>query len=1328
MAIKPSDLFSTSDYENTNNRIGTIESMLSGVASGLIAIPKGFFSLGASLMDLGVNSGKAAAVEQWFDDLTDFDEKAEATAAGKITELIVNIGIPGGIAFKTGAKLAKNAMLTAKNGKYVKLNNKSLVGAADEALELTAKGKGRQFIAGALAGGVGEGVFVGDAEKVGTFGDLIGGPTEINRSSTDPDATREILNRIKFGTEGALFTGILSGTGKVIKKITDRNKRLDVENSALDRWIDKVAQGFRARSGKTQEFFDIERGSIGAQAADTTAARNLSRDLEIDIDKLFPFFRNIGNKQTAKQKDEFLKDLNEALLSGEAKLSDEGIATFGEMPRRIVDKDGNLIGGLDKIRKTIDEFAPDKATADALDVSITGGLSVMRSKWSDLFSKLGGSLSKQEIIDFKKLFGNKFKTYLGSTYDIFQDNSILPFMRYKPSAQAIENAKTVFKDSYAQANPGKTLTDLQAEDMVANILKKENIGLPKGMRMDNPSEIYFKIPDFFVNRTTLDDAVTRSGEARASIGKLKLDSDKKVFNELYGKQQNPMQTMIGGMAKLSMITRRNLFYDDLLKKNNDVVANWTAAVDKRSVAQPMFAKSDDEARAYFGNSDFRRVKVVDPEQRLAVSVASGATTPFGDIASPIFARTAVAEALEKTGMDIAGSGTLGRLYESLILYPKATSQIAKTILSPVTHLRNFVSAGAFAAANGILPAADLGAIKQAYQALQTPLKGTRQQNDLYEELLQLGVVNSSVSLGDLSKLLKDVNFGANMTSDKGMRMLLKPLSKLKSVSQDLYTAEDDFWKIYSWAIEKKRLEDSFLKSGIKRSDYFTRNGKEIQLTDQFLKEEAADIIKNNIPNYDYVSDFVQGLRKLPIGNFVSFPAEIARTGTNIVRRALREINETIEITDGAGKVLRTVKPFESIGYTRLFGFTTTVAAVPMGTAAAFQALYDVTDEEREAIRRFAASWSKNSTLLPIKDNDGNFKYVDFSHANAYDTLIRPLQSVVNAVQDGRTDQDGMMDDFTKGLFTAMSEFAQPFISESIWTEAVADLLVRGGKTRDGFQVYSEQDNAGDRNSKIFAHLVKAQMPFSFEQLKRLDRSIESVDVLTKGKFDKYGQEFEFGDEFQGLFGFRPVSVNPERTMNFKVANFQKGIRDSRSLFTRAALKGGPIEPREIVDAYLNSNRALFNVKKNLKADMDAARLLNISDEGLYNSLDRVSAREINSIDQNIFTPLTLSLEVQRAFAENAEAIGVANPLTEAFEAIAELQSELAGFSLTLPELPTLENPLMPIMQDTPLTPTSLNLPNINAETVAAQVQGGGAGGQFSNLTNKQKFDLLFPNG
>jgi hypothetical protein len=1203
--------FDYSSYFNTADKaskVGTIESMLSGVASGLIAIPKGFFSLGASLMDLGVNSGKAAAVEQWFDDLTEFDEKAEATAAGKITEALVNIGIPGGLAFKSASGMAKTAMLAGKNNKYVRLGNKNLVDAADEALELTAKGKGRQFIAGAIGGGIAEGVFVGDAEAIGTFGDLLGGPTKIDRSDTDPDATREILNRIKFGTEGALFTGILSGAGTVIKKITNRNKGLDTANSQLDRWIDKVASKFRARSGKTQEFFDVERQSIGAQAADANVARNFSRDLDVDIDRLFPPMRTVFNKQSAKERTKFLGDVNDALLSGEARLGDDGVAAFGDMDAAMIQK----------VKDQIRKFAPNADKAKELEVSILGGLSNMRTAWSKLFSKLGGTLDAADIQSFKQLFGGKFKNYLGSTYDIFQDKSILPWLRYKPAAEAVENAKTLFKSSAKEA--GKDLTDLEAEQIVNNVLKTS--GLPKGLRMDKPSDALFNIPDFFVNRTALDDAVKRGGIARISIKDLESAADRKVIDDLFGKQKNPMQTMIGGMAKLSLITRRNLFYDDLIKKNDEVVANWTAAADKQTVSQPMFARSEQEARAFFGD-DYRRIQPIDPAQTLNVNIASGSSNPFGDVAKPFFARPGIAEAMEQTSLTTQGSGILGRVYESLVLYPKATSQIAKTILSPVTHLRNFVSAGAFAAANGILPAADLGAIKQAYQALQTPLKGTRQQNDLYQELLELGVVNSNVRLGDLSRLLKDVNFGETMTSDKGMRMLLKPLSKLKSVSQDLYTAEDDFWKIYSWAIEKSRLEKAYEKVGLVRGQSFKRNGVDVRLDEQFFKQEAADIVRNNIPNYDYVSDFVKGLRKLPIGNFVSFPAEIARTGTNIVRRALREINESVTLADGT-----VVKPMQGIGYTRLMGFTTTVAAIPVATTAAFQALYDVTDEEREAIRRFAAQWSKNSTLLPIKQDDGSFKYIDFSHANAYDTLIRPLQSIVNAVQDGRTDEDGMMDDFAKGMFTAMSEFGQPFISESIWTEAALDIIARGGRTREGFQVYSPEDTAGDRNSKIFAHLVRAQMPFSFDQLKRLDRSIESVDVITKGKFDEYGQEFEFGDEFQGLFGFRSVKVNPERAMNFKVADFQKGVRDSRSLFTRVALKGGPVEPKEIVDAYINANRALFDVKKTLKGDLDAARLLNISETGFYGSLDRISIKRSKRIEQNIFRPYSLSTEVK----------------------------------------------------------------------------------------------------
>jgi len=1315
--------FDYSAYLNkaeSNNKIGTIESMLSGVASGLIAIPKGFFSLGASIMDLGVNSGKAAAVEQWFDDLTEFDEKAEATAAGKITELLVNIGVPGGLAFKSASGIAKTAMLAGKNKKYVKLNNPSLVGAADEALELTAKGKTRQFIAGALGGGAAEGVFVGDAEKVGTFGDLIGGPTKIDRSGTDTDATREILNRVKFGTEGALFTGIIGGTGTIIKKITNRNKGLDVANSQLDEWIDNVAAKFRSRSGKTAELFALEREALGLRSVDTNVAQRLSRNLEVNIDKMFPFFRNIGNKQTAKQKSEFLNDLNEALLSGEAKIDNvKGTTTYGAMDEK----------ALAKVRKTINEFATSKDMAKELDDQLVGSLVTMRDKWAELFSTLGGTLSKQDLTDFKDLFGNKFKNYLGATYDIFQNESIIPFLRYKPSAQAIKKAEDVFKESYATANGGKILGDLEAEQYVADILKPQNLQLPKGMRMDKPSQAFFSIPDFFVNRTVMDDAVTsqkgRVGGTRINVEKL-LPEDQKVFNELFGKNQNPMITMMSGMAKLSMITRRNVLYKDIFKKNEEVINNWTAATDKRSVAQPMFARTEDEARLFFGNADYRRIKPVDEAQRLAVSTTPGSTTPFSGIENTYYARNGVAEAIEGTSFTKADRGNIGRLYDGLVLYPKAMSQIAKTILSPVTHLRNFVSAGAFAAANGILPGADPAIIKQAYQALQTNLKGTRQQNEFYEDLLRLGVTNRNVKLGDITKLMEDVGFGSSMTSDKGMRLLLKPLSKIKSTAQDLYTAEDDFWKIYSFAIEKNRIEKAFEASGVIKNTNASvrRNGVDIKYDDEFLKQEAADIVKNNIPNYDYVSDFVKGIRKLPIGNFVSFPAEIARTGSNIVRRALREINETIEITDGTGKVIKTIKPLESIGYKRLFGFTTTVAAIPAGTVAAFQALYNVTEEERDAIRRFAADWSKNSTLLPIRKKDGKFQYVDFSHANAYDTLIRPLQSVVNAVQDGRTDNDGIMDDFAKGMFTAMAEFGQPFISEAIWTEAALDVIARGGRTRSGSQIYNREDTDGSKASAIFKHLVEAQMPFSLNQLKRLDRSIESVDVLTKGKYDEYGQDFEFGNEFQGLFGFRPVDVNPDRAMNFKVADFQRGMRDSRSLFTRVALKGGPIEPKEIVDAYINANRAMFDVKKNFKGDMDAARLLNISEDSFYNAIGRVSNNEINALEQDIYRPYRISKDVRDAFEQNASEMGMANPFDSAADAIADLEGQMAEVNLNLPAFPFFENPLVPIMQDTPITPTSLNLPQVDGSALQNQVNGG----QFSNLSNKQKFDILFPNG
>ena len=68
-------------------------SMLAAVPSGLFKIAEGVATLGATLLDLGVDQDRAEAVEEYFDKINPFDEAASATAAGKITELIINLGV-----------------------------------------------------------------------------------------------------------------------------------------------------------------------------------------------------------------------------------------------------------------------------------------------------------------------------------------------------------------------------------------------------------------------------------------------------------------------------------------------------------------------------------------------------------------------------------------------------------------------------------------------------------------------------------------------------------------------------------------------------------------------------------------------------------------------------------------------------------------------------------------------------------------------------------------------------------------------------------------------------------------------------------------------------------------------------------------------------------------------------------------------------------------------------------------------------------------------------------------------------------------------------------
>ena len=388
--------------------------------------------------------------------------------------------------------------------------------------------------------------------------------------------------------------------------------------------------------------------------------------------------------------------------------------------------------------------------------------------------------------------------------------------------------------------------------------------------------------------------------------------NREVIEQLFGKTKNPMQTVLGGTARLSLVTRRNEFFQDLIAKSDEL----------KATGRGIFYDTEREALENLG-PNIKKIESIDPAKKLE----AGITNPLNGK----YTTTEVAEALEQTSAMTRSDSMIGKIYENLILYPKATSQIAKTVLSPVTHIRNFVSAGAFATANGIIP--NPKAMREAYAALQVGLPGSRASNELYRELLELGVVNNNTRIGDLNRLLQDIGFGETINSDKFLRLMMKPLSKIKKVSEDLYTAEDDFWKITSWAMERNRLTKAYENAGI------TRSAREI-------KEEAADIIKNNIPNYDYVGEWVKATRKLPFGNFVAFPAEILRTSVNIVKRGLDEIFTQVKNDKG-----ELVTPLRGIGMQRLAGMAATSIAVPATVAKAAETIYDISEDQIEAMRR-----------------------------------------------------------------------------------------------------------------------------------------------------------------------------------------------------------------------------------------------------------------------------------------------------------------------------------------------------------------------------------------
>jgi len=1136
------------------------------------------------------------------------------------------------------------------------------------------------------------------------------GPTQLDVFALDggrEDATRKLMNRLKFGSESLLVTPFAAGVGKGAKALATRGKDLAFSNYKLERFLGKFAQAFTPEGAMTKEVFGSQKVMEGFRSADVNRATELIRKLDTDLSKAFPQMQSVLDRSlTKKEKDAFLKEINELMFDGDLT---------------------KLIDG-----KRSDAFVKalkDKGVDQKVIESITGTVDEARSTIGNLIKTTNNYNSKE----LKDILQDRIKGLTENTYKIFETTPVLGvFGRYKPTDDTMTEAIDFFRQQIASTNKDTKFvlkSDKYYEDaknIVDRILEDGVKAKKTGRGLADPNYVSKTLTDLPGGKF-VDEVIERTG------------APPQVIKKLLGEMKDPRYSMFNAITELSGLARSSAMFKEMFDTNVAAQAQG---------ARGSFWDSIEAAKAATNN----QAKIVKVDNALA----GMGEFKSGRISNPLggmFTTADTAEALKRMngitegyltqfvrGREGATSAEKGAsfLYRNLLLFPKATAQLAKTVLSIPTHLRNIISAGAFAGANGILFEGFLNpkllgdSFRKGWQIsgvgnFRSPTRFADENFEkAYRELLELGVVNSQVQIGDLKNLMRDVNFGDSiMDLDKIVNPMLNRLKKVPEYLQGKYVAEDDFWKITNYFVELNRRQDALIKDGIRRGVKVDPTKADFLAK---LKTETADIVKNTVPNYNYVGDFVRTARALPVGNFMSFPSEMLRTTTNIGGQALKEMRHSKPtigtniapwVLDAAtGTMVKNDNPFYRIGATRISGMAFTLGAVPAMLVEGSKALYNVSKDELEALRQFVPDWSRNSTLIPMRDEKtGELKYIDFSHSNAYDVVAKPFRTLLNEVTAASKDGDTILKGFLSGMEDASTELAAPFLDESIWTEAATDLTLRRGRTREGKVLYTDQTPVGDKAQIRFRHLMEALLP----QYKPYIRIIEAAT----GRPNKFGEVLGLNDQIAGLAGFRPTKVDPLKAMGFKIAQYQTGIRNARREFTGGyfgLLKGGPIDPNDIITRYYESNKARFNVQKEMFKNIDAAQILGINPNDLRRKFEdrQLTTKTFNNLRRGRYDPYFPSEDIRARFKEIADNLGsydvykIAAPFLKAMRSQMKFLTLDDTFDIDLNDfsLDTVETPNLPS------TPMPVNVqPNVSNQAQAVD--------QNTNLTSTE-MALLSP--
>ena len=576
---------------------------------------------------------------------------------------------------------------------------------------------------------------------------------------------------------------------------------------------------------------------------------------------------------------------------------------------------------------------------------------------------------------------------------------------------------------------------------------------------------------------------------------------------------------------------------------------------------------------------------------------------------------------------------VGGVLDNLLLLPiyreamqgKVAIQIGKTLYSPQTQVRNVSSAAFFALMNGHIGgnASVTNAIKivldDIFKAGQKNIDEV-EFNNYVEKLVRLGVWDENVVASELKAIMDQVKKGQIRSSDKLFDKLIKmtPTDKVARV----YAGGDNLWKHYGFEFERSMLSQGFKTLDDIRT-YFREMGEEfkdinpitgnIKSFDDALDEAAAFSIRNTYPTYSKVPPAIQNLRKLPLGAFVSFPAEILRTGANIMNFGMKQVSSSNAAV-------------RQMGLRRLLGGFMTLYAGGTGIVQTAQFLTNTTNSQWDAYKRSsAAPWDKNSSLLPIEQwKDGESAAINYSYFSPYDSLYAPFASALAKAKAQKLNPQDTEDYVLELMFASdgpVMTLLSPFITEPIGYDRVLDVTTRKGKKAQGGTVFSASDSLGDKFAKSFAHILDGVKPGIFVNVDKIAGSV-SKDLTAGGK------PLNLKDELLALFaGTRIIRIDVKKDLRYFTSDMNRKLRatdENEEFYNIDNYQSNT--PSDMVRTFRKMQEEAFRIQKDMFIRIQDLKLLDLDEDTIEEIMIKAgtSKKLVKSLMDGEFTPVNYS--------------------------------------------------------------------------------------------------------